>query len=484
MTITTQQASRAVRAAAATIALGYAMSALCCVTVSLGCNEILGLDERYPFPAEAGPPGGGCTSPADCSSGPAHTSATCNDGQCGLECEADYTDCDGDLGTNGCEAHLDSDPLHCGACNHACFVPQCVLKVCNEPVDVSAGWYHTCAVLTDRSVWCWGRNGNGELGDGTNSLRETPVQILPPGSATKVVAGGRTDGDDQPHTCALMTSSTVQCWGANKFGQIGIGSTIDQNTPQPVPLESVIDIAVGGGHTCASKSGSIHCWGSNSFGQIGNDMEGVDQLLPTGSYVVAGVEHFALGLEHSCSAPSLRCWGKGHDLASQNESTPAPVADFPGTIDEIALGDRHACARSGADLYCWGSNYAGELGNGDGGFQPTPTPQLVLLESIKSVDLGLDQWSGAIAGANNEVFMWGREKAERFGDGYGDGTPVLSNIPIPIALTDVSRLSLGLSHACALKTNGQLLCWGDDAFGQIGDGPDNTDKAVPTPVRW
>jgi alpha-tubulin suppressor-like RCC1 family protein len=454
--------------------------------LTAGCNEILGMDPGEPFPTttSTGTAAGGCASPADCPGGAAHTSVTCNDGQCGLECEADYTDCDGDLTTNGCEAHLDSDPMHCGACDHACFVPQCDLRVCNEPVDVSAGWYHTCALLTDRSVWCWGRNGNGELGDGSNSLRETPVQVLPPGSATKVVAGGGVDGDqnDQPHTCALMTSSTVQCWGANTFGQLGIGSAIDQNTPQSVPLDSVTDVAVGGGHTCASKIGSIYCWGSNSSGQIGNNMEGVDQLVPTGSYVVAGVEHFALGLEHSCSAPSLRCWGMSHVPLFPSESTPTAVADFPGAIDEIALGDRHACARSGANIYCWGSNYSGELGNGDNSFQPTATPQIVLLENIKSVDLGLNQWSGAIAGPNNEVFMWGRESTERFGN--GPGTSSSTNVPIPTGLTDVSRLSLGLHHACAIKTNGQLLCWGDDTFGQVGDGPDNTDKAVPTPVRW
>lgn len=462
-------------------------AALVTALLTAGCNEILGLDRREPFPATSagtGTAGGGCTSPADCPGGGAHTSATCDDGQCGLDCEADHANCDGDFISNGCEVDLGSDPEHCGVCDHACFVPQCNLKMCNEPVDVSAGWYHTCALLTDRSVWCWGRNGNGELGDGTNSLRETPVQVLPPGSATKVVAGGRAgDGqEDQPHTCALMTSSTVQCWGANGFGQLGVGTTIDQNTPQPVALDSVVDVAVGGGHTCASKNGSIHCWGSNSLGQIGNGMEGVDQLMPTGSSVVAVVKHLALGLEHSCSAPSLRCWGENFAIGSMNNPSPAPVTGVSGAVDELSLGGSHKCARSGANLYCWGSNYEGQLGTGDTDYQPTDAPQLVLLENVKSVDLGLSDWSGAIAGPSDEVFIWGREHEERFGD--GPGGPMSTNVPIPIGLTDVSRLSLGLNHACALKTNGQLLCWGDDAFGQIGDGPDNTDKAVPTPVRW
>jgi alpha-tubulin suppressor-like RCC1 family protein len=498
---------------------GWILGAVVLVAAPAGCAALLGLDEFSESAATTGSgmgtggagagggaasssTGGGattssgtggalsCVSSSECPQPPAssHAMATCSKGQCDFVCDPGHDNCDGDFTKNGCEVDLETDAAHCGSCNNACAVPKCSQHVCNNPIGVAAGIYHTCAVLLDQSVWCWGKNGNGELGDGTNITRTKPVSILPPGSATKVVAGG---DETSPFTCALMTSNEVRCWGGNAHGQLGLNSTQDKNTPQLVALQAVIDVEVGGGHTCAIKNpGDLYCWGDNSNGQLGDGKEGTVVLAPPSSPISSGVTQVGLGRDHTCATGnSAQCWGDvgfgkcGKD-SFVNQLTPGTVS-FGGnvTVSEFALGQDHTCARAGSSLYCFGRNYQGEVGANDTSTSTFASPQLLTLAEVKLVSLGLAQWSGAIAGVDDAVYTWGFEQDECLGNGAAGADTVYA--PAKTGLTGVKLLSLGYLHACALKkTSGELVCWGNNIFGEVGDGTISPNRNVPTPVLW
>jgi alpha-tubulin suppressor-like RCC1 family protein len=132
---------------------------------------------------------------------------------------------------------------------------------------IAAGGYHTCAVTAGGGVKCWGKNRTGALGDGTTVNRRTPVDVVGLSSGVTAIAAGN------DHTCAVTASGGVKCWGANGFGGLGDGTTVSRSTPvEVVGLSSgVTAIAAGFGHTCSvPASGGARCWGANGFGQLGD----------------------------------------------------------------------------------------------------------------------------------------------------------------------------------------------------------------------
>ena len=200
---------------------------------------------------------------------------------------------------------------------------------------VTAGAHHVCALLSDGIVKCWGYNADGELGDGTNTGPETcnkaacsttPVAVSALSGATAIAAG-------QTHTCALLQAGTVECWGANSYGQLGDGTTTDSSTPVAVSGltgMAVTAVAAGANGTCALlKSGTVECWGANFYGQLGD-----------GTY----------------TGPQT-CTGGACSM------TPVAVSGLSG-VTAIAVGDEHVCALTGGTVECFGSNLSGQLGDG------------------------------------------------------------------------------------------------------------------------
>jgi len=185
---------------------------------------------------------------------------------------------------------------------------------------LSAGGYHACAILSDNSVKCWGRNDDGQLGTGDRTGANTPVSVnglsLPP---TAVSAGGY-------HTCALLPDHTVQCWGRNVYGQVGQPSTTGAFiVPTTVPgITTAVALKSGFFHTCAILAdGTTRCWGLNSTGQVG-DGSVTDTAPPTQASGVAGATVLGLGAAHTCalmSTTSVLCWGENIYGALGNGST-------------------------------------------------------------------------------------------------------------------------------------------------------------------
>jgi alpha-tubulin suppressor-like RCC1 family protein len=233
---------------------------------------------------------------------------------------------------------------------------------------MDAGALHTCAVLRGGAVRCWGSNVDGQVGSGSGDMAERqPVSVLGlTDAATDVVCG-------EVHTCALLASGEVMCWGDNSVGQIGDGSMLPSPTAERVldlPAR-VLEIAAGGAFNCALlDGGSVRCWGSNSSGQLG---DGTTTSRPRPVAVVGlpgPATSIAAGGAHACAlvADAAYCWGAGSQgqlgdgtrIARSMPTTAAAIA----AAAAIDAGGAHTCARlvDGA-VRCWGYNSDGQLGD-------------------------------------------------------------------------------------------------------------------------
>jgi hypothetical protein len=236
-------------------------------------------------------------------------------------------------------------------------------------IGLAVGGFHNCALLSDRTVKCWGRNQDGQIGNGDNTtdVRAPSLPVSGLASAAAVTAGGY-------HSCALMADSTARCWGRNTRGQLGDGSsTFFASTPVAVSgMTTAVSLSGGFYHTCAAlRDGTVQCWGDNDSGQIGNTL--AYSNVPV---TVAGISNavaVSAGSYHSCALladGTVRCWGRNTNGqlgngAATNSSSPVLVGGLAGPTF-LAAGGLHTCAltadRSGR---CWGWNLYGQLGNGN-----------------------------------------------------------------------------------------------------------------------
>ena len=390
---------------------------------------------------------------------------------------------------------------------------------------------HSCLVIADGSVKCWGVNALGQLGDGTTSTPATAVRVSGISTAVAVATG-------RDHTCALLVDATVRCWGANAVGQLGNGSTTASLTPVTVTgLTNVVSISAGSLHTCGRLGdGTVACWGSNEFGRLGDNTE-VNRPLPVQAQGLTNARMVAAGVNHTCAVRAdgtVACWGGGGggqlglgDANIRRVPTPVPAAlgvwlvatgnrytcvvrgnglqqcwgtnqlgQFgDGTITSslvpvpaggpspskgLALGSGHTCIVVVARVRCWGQNTAGQLGTGVAG-SPLLTPGATVanLEEIAEVAAGLDR-TCALAG-DDTVLCWGENSAAQLGNGsLADAlTPTLvGGLGGAVSARGVAA---GLLHTCAWRADGTVACWGRNAAGALGDGT-FTERHVPTPV--
>lgn len=204
---------------------------------------------------------------------------------------------------------------------------------------ISAGWDHTCALREDGTVWCWGENIEGQLGDGSTTLSTTPVQVVGIDDAVALDAGDRT-------TCAVLDGGAVRCWGSGRNGELGNGvMAVNYFSAVPVDvvdLPSVTQLTVGFAHVCGLVvDGTARCWGNGQQGRLGDGTSGVNSAVPV---VVVGLEgatqldanslgaHTCARLDHG----GVRCWGynfhgqigDGTSGSANSRSVPVPVLRF------------------------------------------------------------------------------------------------------------------------------------------------------------
>lgn len=237
-------------------------------------------------------------------------------------------------------------------------------------VELAAGFNHTCGVRQDGTLWCWGRNASGQLGDGTLTARQDPKQVLPAGAADWVEVAASGD-----FTCARRVTGALFCWGLNSSGQVGQGDTVSPvNAPVQVSPGMVFSaVEIGATHACAVSAGKLYCWGRNANGELGlgNTMSPVSSPTQVGS--ASDWARPALGQGLSTCAlrqnGDMYCWGVGSfgqlGLGNLTQFTSPQKVPSVGPWLSVSLGSEHMCGVMGdGHLACWGASYAAQLGAG------------------------------------------------------------------------------------------------------------------------
>ena len=356
------------------------------------------------------------------------------------------------------------------------------------PTSVSAGGEYTCVRLPDGTGQCAGRNQFGQHGNGTvnNSSALDPISNLT--TATQVIAGDE-------FACALLANGTARCWGLGESGQRGDG-TFDTFALEPVAVNGLggaVALAAGYGHACALLSNTtMKCWGGNGEGELGNGtMSSPGSPQPVAVSGITGATAIATGAYHTCALMgngTLRCWGRNGqgqlgDGTFMNSSTPVPVDGISGAA-AVSGGGGHTCALlADATVHCWGDNNEGQLGDGTNLTKSTPI-RVTGITSAVAISAGWGHTCAVLA--DGTVRCWGANESGQL----GDGTTTRALTPVQVrGITGAVGITAGWwHHSCALLGDGTVRCWGTNEWGQLGDGT-TTSSSIPvamtgTGVTW
>ncbi|HEX3759946.1 MAG TPA: hypothetical protein VHW23_14625 [Kofleriaceae bacterium] len=334
-----------------------------------------------------------------------------------------------------------------------------------DALAVAAGGGHTCVLSAAGGITCSGYNGRGQLGNGHRTAQGTPQKVPGIQNAATVSAGGLS-------TCATLRDGTVMCWGGNDQGDLGDGTAISRSRAAPVAgLGSVQQVATGFSHACVVNQGTVECWGANNNGQLG-DATNYTRGYPLTVPGLTGVTQVDAGAATTCALAggAVSCWGQGNagqlgNAALFDMNAPVSVMMLKPNVSSIAVGDGHVCAvQADKTVSCWGGGGGGQLG--DGGFSNSSLPTVAAgLSNIEQVTAA----GGFTCARNGDggVWCWGVNNDGDLGFeiNHNVGTPTQVT-----ALSGITKIDAGGSHACAIKSGGALVCWGDSFLGEVGDG--------------
>jgi alpha-tubulin suppressor-like RCC1 family protein len=379
--------------------------------------------------------------------------------------------------------------------------------------DIDTDSWHTCALLSTDHVDCWGYNETGDLGNGTTADSLTPIETTGITDAGQLGGGGS--------SCALLPTEHIDCWGYNGWGQLGDSSTgpetCERNGYQyacsrtPVEVTGITDatqIGVGGLYFACALLSSDHvdCWGFNRGGQLGDGSdEGPEKCnevitcsrkpvevvgITDAAQVTAG-DYFACALLQS---GHVKCWGEGQegelgDGTYNGSDTPVEVKGITDAT-QVTAGGSHACALlSTGRVECWGDNEFGELGDGTIEFSDTPVETKGLPAHVKEVSAGDSQVCAILS--DGDAACWGENGTGQLGDGISTGpetcplgqeTRSCSKIPVLVGdINDITQVAAGEFYTCALRSTQHVYCWGENGLGQLGDGS-TTNSDTPVEV--
>jgi alpha-tubulin suppressor-like RCC1 family protein len=394
------------------------------------------------------------------------------------------------------------------------LTPEAVPGLSAGVVSGALGSTHTCVLTTLGGVKCWGFNSTEQIGDGTSGREPLPLTVRVGTSVASL-------GAALYHTCAVSNAGGVRCWGWNAGGQLGDGTTVSRASPVDVlGLATGVKSIVGGyAFTCAlTTAGGVKCWGSNQDGNLGDGTTTARAVPGDVVGLTTGVVALAAGSGHTCALMSgggVKCWGSAFlgDGTSNNSSVPVNVVGLSSRAVAITAGAEHACALlETGEVKCWGHNGRGQMGDGTTISRPTPVTVNALANvtsieagghytcgvtnpgamtclghvpgSLTSLPSGVSSltaglYFGCFASTGGGVMCWGENEYGQL----GDGTFSSRNTPVPVSglSGNITSLVAGFYHACALTDVGEVKCWGVNYDGILGQGT-RIDHTVPADV--
>ncbi len=342
--------------------------------------------------------------------------------------------------------------------------------------DISLGATSACAVESAGTILCWGKNTNGQLGNGLTVDSKTPVRVIGITDAIAVSVGGAT-------ACAILADSSVSCWGSGANGQFGDGTTNGSLSPKPIGLSNVKSLSVGTTSSCAViQDSSVKCWGDNFWGQSGMGSVGGIRTI-TAVLGLSGVASVSVQGGAVCVVledGQVKCWGSNKYLilgtTSLSYSTrPLALTNISG-VSTIALGLKNACAvlRSGF-VKCWGDNASGQLGDGTNLNSAYP---LVIPDIQNALMVSVGGLSACANLADGTVKCWGSNSWGQL----GDGTTTASSTPTKVVgLNDSVQVALSPNTSgsvCSVSWDASTYCWGGDEL-LFANGLSLTESLLP-----
>ena len=355
-------------------------------------------------------------------------------------------------------------------------------------IDVSAGREHTVAIKADGTLWSWGYNNYGQLGDGTNLVKHNPEQEDTNSTNWLSVDAGNY------HTSAIKTDGTLWSWGLNNKGQLGDGTDGTANNKNiPVQEDSNstnwTSVSAGGTHTVALKSnGELWAWGNNSYGRLGDGANsGISNVPIQEHFNATDWKSISVGYSHTVAIKNngkLYAWGRNNngqlgDGTTADRQVPTQESTDSNWSQVSAKGPSNfgqtLAIQTDGTLWAWGKNDSGQLGDGTAEDRTVPTQEVSNSTDWSSVSTG-EKYTVALK-SNGRVWAWGINEYGQLGDGTTDNKIIPTQETT--AGTQWLRVSAGFQHTVALKTDGTLWSWGRNIFGVLGIGISG-DKKVPT----
>ena len=326
--------------------------------------------------------------------------------------------------------------------------------------QVQLGMNSSCALRSGGTVWCWGRNNLGQLGNGNNTNSAIPVQVSGLTGITQIDSSAYTN-------CALKSDGTVWCWGYNLFGQLANGTTTNSSSPRQIPnLTGATFIAAGQYHVCAVKSdGTVACWGWNNFYQSGIAGASSQYAIVNVSNISTATKVFAMRY-NTCALlanQTVNCWGTsadgqfGNGATTSMTATPQAVSITGVSTLWESSGHEICASKSDQTVWCWGKSP-------DNVTNLTPV-QVTNLTGALSIAASYNHTCAVKS--NGTAVCWGKNTSYNF----GDGTNISSSTPVAVPnVTGATKISVGTDHSCTLLQDTTIKCWGYSGEGQAGDG--------------
>jgi alpha-tubulin suppressor-like RCC1 family protein len=348
-----------------------------------------------------------------------------------------------------------SDP--CAGCDSVCIEDRCV-----GVAQIAAAADHTCALVETGEVMCWGSNAAGILGNGRSDAQSHPTPALVPGIGNVLqIAVSST------HACARHANGSITCWGSDPMGDGFLRPALVSG------IGDATDVAVGPRYSCAmTKEGSVFCWGWDSSGQLGDARRFGSTMSPR-PLALPAVSSFALATNHACAATAggeVWCWGSntlgqiGRGSSFTDVTSPLKVTTLTWVTGASAGSEKTCAVRRNGVLACWGGALSASF--------PTDTRNAVDVAGV------------ALAESNDALCLLGRDGSiacgrlvldKKLGGMTYAGTTVVKS--------GATSVTLGTDHGCALLADGVPACWGNNSSGQLGDGTTES-RAAPGNVRF